>query len=253
MPERAAFLRMICDNPGDDGPRLVYADWLEECGDTARSEFIRLQIERCNLPLLDYAGRQRLTRQCEEQYGISGAAWRTELPALAGVTWGVFRRGFVHSATVSNAETFAQQADALFAAAPVEEVVFTTLGVDGAKLLAGLPHLARVTCLCASNAQLGDEGLGALVGSRHVANLKQLLADRNGFSSEGAEHIARSQHLANLVELFLPGNQIGDSGAQALAAAAGLPNVEEVTLSGNNLNEMGIAALHRRWGGKAYV
>ncbi len=34
----------ILDNPNDDAPRLIYADWLEENGDTDRAEFIRVQI-----------------------------------------------------------------------------------------------------------------------------------------------------------------------------------------------------------------
>src|SRR5260370_3542865 len=44
-----AFLADVIENPDDDTPRLVFADWLEEQGDAAsagRAEFIRLQIER---------------------------------------------------------------------------------------------------------------------------------------------------------------------------------------------------------------
>lgn len=40
----AALLRAVLDRPGDDLPRLVYADWLDEQGTpeaTARAEFIR--------------------------------------------------------------------------------------------------------------------------------------------------------------------------------------------------------------------
>src|SRR4051812_6366435 len=43
MPDDDAFLRAIIDNPDDDLPRLVYADWLDEHGDPDRAEFIRLQ------------------------------------------------------------------------------------------------------------------------------------------------------------------------------------------------------------------
>lgn len=39
------FIRTILENPDDDGPRLVYADWLEEDGRAERAEFIRLQIK----------------------------------------------------------------------------------------------------------------------------------------------------------------------------------------------------------------
>jgi uncharacterized protein (TIGR02996 family) len=45
MPDADAFLRTIAETPADDGPRLVYADWLEEQGESDRAEFIRLQIE----------------------------------------------------------------------------------------------------------------------------------------------------------------------------------------------------------------
>lgn len=40
-----ALLRAILEAPADDAPRLVYADWLEENGQTERAEFIRTQIE----------------------------------------------------------------------------------------------------------------------------------------------------------------------------------------------------------------
>jgi uncharacterized protein (TIGR02996 family) len=45
--EQQALLRTIFDNPDDDAPRLVYADWLEERGDpdhTVRAHLIRQQI-----------------------------------------------------------------------------------------------------------------------------------------------------------------------------------------------------------------
>jgi uncharacterized protein (TIGR02996 family) len=45
-----AFLQAICAKPEDDTPRLVYADWLEEQGDTDRAEFIRVQCELEKVP-----------------------------------------------------------------------------------------------------------------------------------------------------------------------------------------------------------
>lgn len=44
MSDRAAFVSAIAASPDDDLPRLVFADWLDENGDPARAEFIRLQI-----------------------------------------------------------------------------------------------------------------------------------------------------------------------------------------------------------------
>ena len=43
MADDDAFLRLILDAPDDDGPRLLYADWLAEHGEPDRAEFIRLQ------------------------------------------------------------------------------------------------------------------------------------------------------------------------------------------------------------------
>src|SRR4051794_488825 len=45
MSDRDALLAAIRQAPRDDAPRLVYADWLDENGDSDRAEFIRLQIE----------------------------------------------------------------------------------------------------------------------------------------------------------------------------------------------------------------
>jgi uncharacterized protein (TIGR02996 family) len=45
MSDGDALLRAVIENPADDGPRLVYADWLEERGNTKRAAFIRIQCE----------------------------------------------------------------------------------------------------------------------------------------------------------------------------------------------------------------
>jgi len=42
---QAALLSAICADPSDMTARLVYADTCEECGDMARAEFVRTQIE----------------------------------------------------------------------------------------------------------------------------------------------------------------------------------------------------------------
>jgi uncharacterized protein (TIGR02996 family) len=44
-PDEQALLRSVIENPDDDVPRLVIADWYEENGQQERAEFIRLQIQ----------------------------------------------------------------------------------------------------------------------------------------------------------------------------------------------------------------
>lgn len=45
LAERAGLLADILANPEDDTPRLIYADWLEDGGEPAKAEFIRVQVE----------------------------------------------------------------------------------------------------------------------------------------------------------------------------------------------------------------
>jgi uncharacterized protein (TIGR02996 family) len=40
------FLARICEVPDDDGPRLIYADWLDEQGDPL-GDFIRSRWPGC--------------------------------------------------------------------------------------------------------------------------------------------------------------------------------------------------------------
>ena len=80
MSTEAAILRAVCDQPDDDTPRLVYADWLEDYAaytpDPAaagtRAEFIRVQVELartpgnmgCYEPGTDRPGRHAGTGDC---------------------------------------------------------------------------------------------------------------------------------------------------------------------------------------------
>lgn len=45
MTDREALLRGVLLNPADDLPRLVFADWLDEHGESERAEFIRVGCE----------------------------------------------------------------------------------------------------------------------------------------------------------------------------------------------------------------
>ena len=62
---REALLRGVVDRPEEDGPRLIFADWLEEHGNAAdleRAKFIRLQIEAHALRKLRHPSRSRKLR-----------------------------------------------------------------------------------------------------------------------------------------------------------------------------------------------
>lgn len=55
MDEGPALLASICAKPAEDTPRLVYADWLQENGQEARAEFIRVQVKLALLDIDEHA------------------------------------------------------------------------------------------------------------------------------------------------------------------------------------------------------
>jgi uncharacterized protein (TIGR02996 family) len=160
----AAFLAAVCAAPDDDTPRLAFADWLEEQGETERAEFIRVQVElasveadaglnrmpqrapgenwnewqdrylrrRHSLIQRRYALRRR---ERELLFSLPGSLWLGDWePNPDRITHGklthigrpcvLVRRGFVHAITCSCAN-WLKHAAAILAAQPVREVTLT--------------------------------------------------------------------------------------------------------------------------------
>src|SRR5436309_3641087 len=97
MDDADAFLDLIRLHPDDDGPRLVYADWLDDHGDPERAEFVRAQCALEAMPPED-AGRPGLQRRAQELLGRHGKGWASVLPG--GVEDWTFRRGFIEEVRV---------------------------------------------------------------------------------------------------------------------------------------------------------
>src|SRR5436305_105671 len=92
MSEGDDLFRAVLENPDDDAPRLVYADWLDEHGQPERAEFIRLQCAMARIPAETARWRplhdraQRLERE-------GRVAWTG--PVQERVLEAHLRRGFV--------------------------------------------------------------------------------------------------------------------------------------------------------------
>jgi uncharacterized protein (TIGR02996 family) len=84
MPDRDAFLNTIAASPADDGPRLVYADWLEEQGDADRAEFIRLQIDLARTEDDDDPPRPAKQRRVEALLTAHWRDWLTPVVEALG-------------------------------------------------------------------------------------------------------------------------------------------------------------------------
>src|SRR5205085_5003860 len=124
MAQEDTLLAAVRQDPEDDAPRLVYADWLEEHGDPARAEYIRLQCRLAErerdvdptFPDPDWEREMELERANHDR-------WAAELPTLPGVyfSFGDAFRGFP-AVAARNPDGLARHADRILAATPIEAV-----------------------------------------------------------------------------------------------------------------------------------
>src|SRR5262245_64243242 len=96
MTHDDAFLQAVVENPDDDAPRLMYADWLEERGDP-RGEFIRVQVALAR-SAEDDERRPEWTAREKVLLDLYKSEWTAPLRGLAVACW--FRRGFVDEVTL---------------------------------------------------------------------------------------------------------------------------------------------------------
>lgn len=140
-----ALFRALCEQPLDDTPRLVYADWLDENGRPERAEFIRLQCERWNLcPAYPTVAEART--RASELLRRHRAEWDAELPDLAGVEWWceIYARGFVDKAQVFAVADVTGTLTAMFAATPLVHLYVRRLAGGQLRELLDLPQLGRL-------------------------------------------------------------------------------------------------------------
>jgi uncharacterized protein (TIGR02996 family) len=145
------LLRDILDDPEDDGPRLIYADWLEEHDQPDRAEFIRVQVEKAHLEAVrgappgrgpcTCAGLAEAERPCrwhqlafredrlhEEHYAEWERAAGLVLDLPQGRQWltrqVTWRRGFVERVALGHRD-FLRHAGRLFGHSPITGVGLT--------------------------------------------------------------------------------------------------------------------------------
>ena len=236
------LLRDIIENPHDDTPRRVYADWLDEHGDAARAEFILVQIGLEGLGP-DDPRRGDLEERELSLEAADGEAWRAALPALPGVDWGCFRRGFVEEVSFRNGRAFLAHAPAAFAAAPVRTAYIKGLTPRTGPDVARSPHLGRLASLYLTSLNPGEETVRALAASPHIAGLTTLNLYDVPVGDTGAEAFASSPHLGGITSLRLGAAGIGPAGAAALAGSRCYPRLTVLGLGGNELGETGAVAL----------
>lgn len=221
----AAFLEAICDpkNFDDDTVRLVYADWLDDHGESERADFIRLscRLDKLRKLATKQLGSKHLARanvwvnygmECDRERDLLNAGMepggfasedgkRLCLESGSVCEW---ERGFVESITCTWAD-FAQHADAIRKATPLREVNLTTW-----------PDIATAINL------FRESGLTKTVGS-YAEQVKAILEAYYfgvAFNMPTNTEWARSQpeEIRSIQEILLNGLANGDRESQIASA-----------------------------------
>ena len=238
MANGHTLLDAVCEAPDDDGPRLIYADLLDERGDP-RGEFIRVQLALAKLPPADPRRPELIARE-KELLDDHRDEWLAPFRRL--VSAAEFRRGFVEDVKVS-VWHFVAFADALFATGPVRRAhlldIHPAEGLRVLQVVLESPHVARLTGLTITNTRLGEPLARTLATAPGLAGLKSLDMTRNELGDGGAAELASGSCLGSLEELDLTGNEIGGQGAEALANARHWSRLRRLTLNQNAAGSTG--------------
>ena len=213
MTTEAAFLQSIRAAPADDTPRLVFADWLDDCGDSERAEFIRLQCELAHwIPDLDrrtaLQRRERELLHAHERSWLGGIrrfcrSWRFER-GLPSVTMPA--KQFLSTEFAADAETLL---------AGVQEVRLLNAGSAAAELFQS-PQLAAITALDLDGAGMGDIAVKHLVNSEFTRQLRTLNLANNFLTFLSVWSLCDSESMNGLRSLDLRNNRLGPFGVETI-------------------------------------
>lgn len=136
MTPDAPFIRAILEAPDDDGPRLIYADWLDEHGRHDRAEFIRLQVEAARLPACQQA--ESMLKRAEQLLDGQDVSWCPTLGYMIGVAG--WRRGFIDSLS-AEVRSWLRHGRSLRSEQPLRHLSLDNCYYDAWRLLAADPNL----------------------------------------------------------------------------------------------------------------
>ncbi len=258
MPTAEAFLEAIIAAPDDDAPRLMYADWLEEQGDAARAEFIRVQIALARMGEEDER-REGLRRREQELLKAHRDVWLGDLGSLfperdpsrplhqfvvlvRSHFWGGirFERGMLEGIALPGA-ALQRHASTLLSAWPIREVWLSAVAPDDVQALATSPWLTRLNAL-GVGCELNDIDMAQLIASPYLANLQTLRLCRTRSGPQGMAALLHS-HLSRLETLVLDGEQLGLAGAEVLASWRHMAGVSRLSMPDNGIGSVGVEAL----------
>src|SRR4051812_43854281 len=168
MAEHPGFLEAVVAAPDDDTPRLIYADWLDEQGESARAEHIRLSCRQAAVSPFSPEGRWATERlgELEQEHA---ARWFGPIKRYAsGYT---VLRGFVEGVVLRRRQLF-HWGRLLQMVPTLRRATLRKVGGGWLQFVTDEPGSSRLERL--SVGRLDLEGLARLADWPHLTKLRLL-------------------------------------------------------------------------------
>src|SRR5262245_22753719 len=186
MRDPRPFLEAIKADPDSDGPRLVFADWLQENGDAGRAEFVRVQCQLARW-VSDLDRRTDLQRREAELLAAHGEEWASPVRRWANV-WR-WRRGLLD--VIVPAANYLRRSRSEPARLDWVQAVRVIRATEpNRKALADCPHLGRVPSLDLRGLELEDAHVRALAAAAALAGVVELDLRHNRLTGASAHALA---------------------------------------------------------------
>ncbi len=272
MVLESAFIEALRETPDDADLRLVYADWLDDAGDS-RGELVRLQCELDGTPLAN-PRRQVLQEAIREVCTKWQPDWLAPLQRR-GLRWeeARFQFGLVENVPMSPTKFLKHAAAGLFEEMPYlvgvclngkeSHVARALASPDIARLkslkltiygsvesgkpiqrLLSLPTMRNLTSLDLESCGYGDVMISQLLHSANFPKLRRLNLQHNFLTSRIAVALADCSLVRQLEMLALGRrwqngrpNQIGDWGIRVFTETAPPLKLRWLDLSANDLSD----------------
>jgi uncharacterized protein (TIGR02996 family) len=272
MDHAAAFTQAILEDPNEDAHRLVFADWLDDQGDSERAEFIRVQVEKARWPQGHPQTRALAVREAA-LLERNRSAWAAGVADL--VIRYTFCRGFIEEISLS-AVQFLRRGKEILRLAPIRRVHLRSLqelmsllhdrtharelsrlllavreldfswehlhDVTGQALLS-LPELPQPRALYLPHCSLSAAGFERLADCPVLDQVTMLAVSAGAAGPEGLQALLHSPRLGQLTHLGLANARLGDRGIGVLAGSPLLPRLRRLSLGHDGLGEPGVRTL----------
>jgi uncharacterized protein (TIGR02996 family) len=233
VTDRDALYRAIIENPADDTLRLVYADALEEDGESQHAAFIRSHIQLARLP--EYDPLAVHIRHHGRDVGPDTGWLAVELPD--GIDWAqeAFRRGLPGAIVADDGKAFFSNAADLFMRFPIESLDLRVVRASEVREVAECAWLERIVSLSFTQGTSGPI-IAPILASLHLTHLTELRLSSEFTTAATVSAVVKSRVFKRLTSLSVRSDsRAGGTMATELARLAKPPALKKLDLSSNRL------------------